>query len=57
MGQRPHDRGGIDRRRRARFQYRQSPPGRAIPAGYAAAEAFLSTWDWADYLHRFRRFG
>ncbi|MDC9007130.1 patatin-like phospholipase family protein [Mycobacterium marinum] len=25
--------------------------------GYAAAEAFLSTWDWADYLHRFRRFG
>jgi len=23
--------------------------------GYAAAEIFLSTWDWADYLERFRQ--
>ncbi len=24
--------------------------------GYAAAQAFLSTWDWAEYLERFRQF-
>jgi NTE family protein len=22
--------------------------------GYAAAQQFLSTWDWADYLRRYR---
>jgi hypothetical protein len=54
VGERPHDPGGLDRRRLPDFDISDNEIEALYAKGYAAAEKFLAGWDWDAYLERFR---